>query len=807
MTSKIIFPNEDTMKVEDLEKIKTNLNKFYHSKKIKEKGEIKKLNLCFGELQGYILIADRKKLTDYFTYFYKLNFLDIFNQFLELKIDNITFGILEMINFFTSNIQSEELLQHLYSKKYPAYIPDFQGVQMNIIDKLVSTKLLNNDEFITYQINFMKSLILKINKDSINYFYNSDINLFPILTKALSLYNHSDPLIKNVVKNIFLTLIKLENKKLRDFLISFPINLYYSNVIFEFKNTIINLCFIDFGHLNNQKNYYIMRKNHDFLFDTCLYLSDLLLLNIENINYILINCLLNEIILPIIYSIIQYKNQEYITIYHSLYILSLILYTIKNELIYKVITFFLFREEIPKPLYEKIIKTKFSKIDEKIMNNINILITKSLDADVNSPIWKEISSMMKNTNGKDLSSGELDPENIYDYINNLMNSNNENIKNPIFDNIKYFYLCYDDAIILNLNLIIYSCIQYYNSNEEEDNNKISEKDNLLNNKFFEINLNDNKSENIFNHLLNYLNSSKNFRVATNEIIIYNIQLFIKIFLKKNNNNQEYKKIIGKKLLNIMEKQISNLNKLIENDTNSIKYLLDSRNKAYEYYVKNMAKKINDLISLSNILVPMIYLDEFEEIPVFLKEDKYNYDYLKNYLIKIFFINDIINEIFENKNNIIKNNKKCLNEADTIKLLIGKEYKLEDLGDECYHCKVFKNNKYINSECIFSADTLYFGEIMSGDFEDLSKIKIFKKIPLRYLEVKKTEDNCLLDIFDKTNQNTYKNVTKINCLNVDNTKVMFNFFIQKIFNCQLLEQTLFNNFIDKIKNNINEIILE
>ena len=97
--------------------------------------------------------------------------------------------------------------------------------------------------------------------------------------------------------------------------------------------------------------------------------------------------------------------------------------------------------------------------------------------------------------------------------------------------------------------------------------------------------------------------------------------------------------------------------------------------------------------------------------------------------------------------------------------------------------------------------------MSGDFEDLSKIKIFKKIPLRYLEVKKTEDNCLLDIFDKTNQNTYKNVTKINCLNVDNTKVMFNFFIQKIFNCQLLEQTLFNNFIDKIKNNINEIILE
>ena len=97
-----------------------------------------------------------------------------------------------------------------------------------------------------------------------------------------------------------------------------------------------------------------MGKYHDLIYDIILYLSDLLLLNIERINYILINCLLNEIIFPLINSIANYQNQEHITIYHSLFILSLILYNIHNEFIYNVITFFLFRREISKSLIDKI---------------------------------------------------------------------------------------------------------------------------------------------------------------------------------------------------------------------------------------------------------------------------------------------------------------------------------------------------------------------------------------------------------------------------------------------------------------------
>ena len=73
--------------------------------------------------------------------------------------------------------------------------------------------------------------------------------------------------------------------------------------------------------------------------------------------------------------------------------------------------------------------------------------------------------------------------------------------------------------------------------------------------------------------------------------------------------------------------------------------------------------------------------------------------------------------------------------------------------------------------------------------------------MRYLEIKKTEDICVLDIYDKTNKNTYKNIISMNGLDPDNTKVIYGFFLQQIFNCQLLEQSLFNSLIEKIANNV------
>ena len=833
MSLKIIFPNEEKMKVKNLDNIKENLYKL--TKKVNQH-EINNLNKCLGEIQGYLLVADRKNLKEYFDYFCQLNFLDIFNELYEKRIEGVTFSMLEMVSFLTTNIQNQELLEYIYSKKYETKLG---GLKMNLIDKLICLNTKKNEEYLTYQINFIKSLTLKININSLNYFYDSNINQFPILTKSLSLYNYSDPLIRNVVKNIFLAIIKIEDKNLREFLISFPINLYYSNIIFQLKNTIMKLCLIDLGDDGGQKTFGKLQKEHDFIVDTIFYIADLLSLNIEKINFILINCLLNEIIFPLIYVLVNQKNGN-VTIYHSLYILCLFLFTNKNEDLNNIITFFLFKEKIPNNLFYKLSSSPFQEINKNFMDIINFLITNNLYADINDPNWQKIKSYMKKTTGTDLSIGEIDIENNYDISKNLMKVTNESelINNSIYENIKTYFICNDDAIILILNLILNSCIKFYknlpeakpddNSNnnvkyindadEDDEFNLIKDNSNndkgdeapvkygiynLLNNQFFKIDLNNNNSDNIFNYLFNYLNSIKIFRLATYEIILTNIKLFINTFLEKNSGKLEYKRIIINILIKLINEQFNKMNNLLKKEKNLGRYLFDSSLKAYEHYIKNIDKKISDLITLPNIIVPIIYLDKIEEIPEYLREDKNSNEFLRNYIFNIFYINDIINELADNKKDIIKAKKFPL-EIETIKFSMGKIYSEKDLGEDYVHCKILRNGNLVVSQAILSSDTLYFGEVMSGHFQDLSKIKIFKKIPMRYLEIKGGENNCTLNIIDKTNKITQKTPIKMNCLNEENTKTMYNYLIQQILFCQNLEESMFESFMEDMKKKLIDI---
>ena len=247
-----------------------------------------------------------------------------------------------------------------------------------------------------------------------------------------------------------------------------------------------------------------------------------------------------------------------------------------------------------------------------------------------------------------------------------------------------------------------------------------------------------------------------------------------------------------------------MNDLLKNDKHLSKYLFDSCIKAYEHYIKNIDKKINDLVTLPNILVPIIYLDKIEEIPEYLREDKNNNEFLRNYIFNIFFINDIICDLTENKNDIIKSKKFPL-ELQTIKFSIGKDYSEKDLGEDYVHCKILRGKNYIYSQAILSADTLYFGEVLSGNFKDLSKIKIFKKIPMRYVEIKQGENNCTLNIIDKTTKITQKTPIKMFCINEENTKIMYNYLFQQIMFCQTLEESLFNSFMEDMKKKLNTII--
>ena len=119
----------------------------------------------------------------------------------------------------------------------------------------------------------------------------------------------------------------------------------------------------------------------------------------------------------------------------------------------------------------------------------------------------------------------------------------------------------------------------------------------------------------------------------------------------------------------------------------------------------------------------------------------------------------------------------------------------------------KDEDFIFCQGIFSADTLYYGEVMSGNFDDLSKVKIFKKIPMRYLDFKNGDNDCTLSVYDKSTPVTAKKSIIMHCINKSNTKNMFNYMLQLKIACNNLERSIFNSFIKEIKSKLNKLISE
>ncbi len=79
----------------------------------------------------------------------------------------------------------------------------------NFINQIVSNDYERyDDDFLSYYINFLKSLCQKMDQTTIQFFFHKQYNSFPLLQSALKFYNHHDPMVKNTVRNILLTILK-----------------------------------------------------------------------------------------------------------------------------------------------------------------------------------------------------------------------------------------------------------------------------------------------------------------------------------------------------------------------------------------------------------------------------------------------------------------------------------------------------------------------------------------------------------------------------------------------------------------------
>lgn len=65
---------------------------------------------------------------------------------------------------------------------------------------------LFDEEIVDTLVNFLRSLALKIDADTIKFFANERHRNFPLLAVTQKFYNHSEPLVRSVARQILLIL-------------------------------------------------------------------------------------------------------------------------------------------------------------------------------------------------------------------------------------------------------------------------------------------------------------------------------------------------------------------------------------------------------------------------------------------------------------------------------------------------------------------------------------------------------------------------------------------------------------------------
>jgi hypothetical protein len=252
---------------------------------------------------------------------------------------NVNIIIIKNLGILIPSLQDKKILFYFFSHDY-----------MNQIILNISSNIEEQDnDFLSYYINFLKTIANKLDISTLALFFHREHNNFPLLDEASGFFNHQDVMIKNTSRNIFLSIIKLNYEPMIQYICDLPritdILLFADNI----KSYIILLNNIKINNNNHQSAEIRLKEIEESLVDDILFMQDILSVGIEKINYILINCFFS---IPLHYLFNSILTHNYANI--AFYVLNLILKNIKNECINNLIAFVLYSSQIHIKINENI---------------------------------------------------------------------------------------------------------------------------------------------------------------------------------------------------------------------------------------------------------------------------------------------------------------------------------------------------------------------------------------------------------------------------------------------------------------------
>jgi protein CLEC16A len=129
--------------------------------------------------------------------------------------------ILQTLSIFFTNLTNNTLVFYLLSN--------------DRVNELITHRFdFHDEELMAYYISFLKALSLRVNADTVHFFFNPQkVPEFPLLTEALKFYNHDDHMVRIAVRTLTLNVYKVDDPGMRRYVANKTAVPYFSNIVWE----------------------------------------------------------------------------------------------------------------------------------------------------------------------------------------------------------------------------------------------------------------------------------------------------------------------------------------------------------------------------------------------------------------------------------------------------------------------------------------------------------------------------------------------------------------------------------------------
>jgi len=165
------------------------------------------------------ILWGEKNNSQFFEFFCEKNVLAEFVKALtDESPRSIKVQLLQTLSILVGNIKTKTSLYFIFSNNY--------------LNDLISRKLdWKDEEVLAYYITLLKSVSIRLNTETISFFFNQNEETFPLYTEAIRFFNHRDQMIRATIRTHTLQIYKIEDKAMHQYVIK-KADYYFTHLAF-----------------------------------------------------------------------------------------------------------------------------------------------------------------------------------------------------------------------------------------------------------------------------------------------------------------------------------------------------------------------------------------------------------------------------------------------------------------------------------------------------------------------------------------------------------------------------------------------